>query len=64
MEEKLIAAGFHKTQTGLFVLKNDRFEVEAFQTKSGWAYKWKSLLENVGGGPNMLSNITQINFYK
>lgn len=63
MKDKLLQAGFLDTQTGTLVLKNDRFEVKAFDTPDGWKYTWKSLVENCGGGPNSLMNITQINFY-
>lgn len=63
MKDKLLLAGFLPTQTDMFVMKNERFEVKAFETKEGWKYTWKSLEENVGGGPNCLTNITQISFY-
>jgi hypothetical protein len=64
MKEQLRAAGFLETQTHLMVLKNDRFEVTAFETTEGWVYKWEDHIENCGGGPNKLMNITQINFYQ
>jgi hypothetical protein len=63
MKEQLMKTGFQATQSGTLVLKNERFEVKAFETKDGWFYSWKSLIENHGGGPNHLTNITQINFY-
>jgi hypothetical protein len=63
MKEQLQKAGFQETQTHLMVLKNDRFEVTAFETIEGWVYKWKDIIENCGGGPDKLINITQINFY-
>lgn len=64
MREQLLNAGFLETSTGLFVLKNDRFRVEAFNTTEGWQYKWQHIGENCGGGPNNLMNITQLNFYR
>lgn len=63
MEQELLKIGFIKSNSGGYYLRNKNFALKAWLDETGWVYTWKSLQENVGGGPSVINSAKDLKFY-